>query len=220
MCVGVVRKRQVNCEYCPVGRFVIVHECNQGTGLRLITHVESKFTSPDPVVARCISTTHHEQIKCGGCLAGDSDRQLITTCKYLPTGPGDTEPVAKMRLITEYMVNEGGCCRLRRSIRTFHCDGCPPIRIARTACSQGYRLRHLFFFTRTVQPMHHSVARCVRRSITRKERCTPTPHTLQDERCFDQLTTADCKLLHSSGECEKPTEYTRKLCKRTCRLCS
>ncbi|KAG5443902.1 hypothetical protein CSKR_202890, partial [Clonorchis sinensis] len=217
LCITELMKRRTVCEYCPVGKFSVVHECDEKSGTRHITHVRARLTHDQPPAANgehCVFDVDHEKASCSNCLASQSDRQSITAC--IPVLHGSDQ--AKIKLITEYMVNIHGCCRVRRAERSFYCDGCPPIEVETSPCFNGQRLRHIIFYTRPTVIHAKHPSDCIRRVITRKEHCIPVPHS-HPSNCFDQLSTVDCHSLLSTGQCDENSKVARKLCAKTCGFC-
>ncbi|KAF8567424.1 von Willebrand factor type A domain protein [Paragonimus westermani] len=219
LCTTAVKQRKVNCEFCPVGQFTVVHACNERSGQRHLARVQAQLirntVTGEP---RCEVRVKHDYLRCAGCLAEHSDRQTITACKLSPGGPDEIHPTAKLTVITEYMVNIQGCCRVQRSERTFFCGGCPPTHVEISPCHHGQRFRHIIFFTRPSTGIHKPETGCIRRIITRKEECNPSPHVHQGK-CFDQLTSMDCRSFQLSGGCKVNSEHARKLCQKTCGFC-
>ncbi|CAL8088131.1 unnamed protein product [Calicophoron daubneyi] len=227
-CIALVQKRRVPCEFCPVGRFDVIHECDERTGKRDISHVYAKLSpfhlsSPDRANAlqsqQCSIRVRVDQVNCANCLAGQSDRQSLVPCRKLPMRPDEFEHVYVVQLITEYMVNVDGCCVIKRSVRSFYCDGCPPLHVSRTPCLYGYRLRQLIFYTRPSGIPWRKSTGCIRRVITQKERCH-IPARIGQDGCVDQLTATDCIALRDTGGCRLDSEYARKLCPSTCGFCN
>ncbi|KAA3678695.1 uncharacterized protein DEA37_0010304, partial [Paragonimus westermani] len=185
LCTTAVKQRKVNCEFCPVGQFSVVHACNEQSGQRHLARVKAQLirntVTGEP---RCEVRVKHDYLRCAGCLAEHSDRKMITACKLSPGEPDEIHPTAKLTVITEFMVNIQGCCRVQsqsltslyRSERTFFCGGCPPTRIEISPCHHGQRFRHIIFFTRPSAGIHKPETGCIRRIITRKEECNPSPH--------------------------------------------
>jgi hypothetical protein len=168
---------------------------------------------------QCSIKVQVDRLNCANCLAVNSDRQSLIPCRKLPMRPDEFEHAYVVRLVTDYLVNEDGCCRMKRSTRSFYCDGCPPLHVKRTSCSHGYRLRQLIFYTRPSAVSWSKKVECIQRVITQKERCH-VPARIQKGGCVDQLAAADCIALQSTGGCRLNSEYARKLCPVTCGFCN
>ncbi|THD26309.1 hypothetical protein D915_002931 [Fasciola hepatica] len=226
ICTTVVEKKKVSCEFCPVGRYPVVHGCDEKSGRRRIAHVRAQLV-PGPMLSsvpanmqsqRCAISVQNEMVQCGGCLASESDRKTVLPCRRMPLHQDDSEVMYQLKVITEYMVNDHGCCHVRRSERVFHCDGCPDLQIRTSQCAYGQRLRHFLFFTRPATNYHNQNAPCITHTITRRESCGPELPTAQDG-CMDQLTQTDCLGLRKIGGCKPNSHYARQLCARTCGFC-
>ncbi|KAF6774985.1 hypothetical protein AHF37_07351 [Paragonimus kellicotti] len=135
MCTTAVKQRKINCEFCPVGQFSVVHACNEQSGQRHLARVQAQLIRNTITgEQRCELRVKHDHLPCAGCLAEQSDRQTVTACKLSPGGPDEIQSTAKLTVITEYMVNIQGCCRVQRSERTFFCGDCPPTHIEISPC--------------------------------------------------------------------------------------
>ncbi|VDP90304.1 unnamed protein product [Echinostoma caproni] len=180
ICTTSIEKKKVACEFCPIGQFTVIHECNEASGKRRISHVRAQLVhGPQPQLPnsikiykpRCAISVQNELLPCNGCLASESDRKTVLPCRRRAPHPTDSEPVYQLKVITEYMVNEHGCCHVRRSERVFPCDGCPKMLIGTGPCTHGHRLRYFLFFTRPLTAIHNPETKCIPHTVTRKEPC-------------------------------------------------
>ncbi|CAH8874187.1 unnamed protein product [Trichobilharzia szidati] len=207
------------CEYCPVGSYEFVHNCDKQSDSRIVNQITAKLIQiPSNIDGKpqikCSVQTKNYKFRCGNCLAAYSDKHSISPCKRVAS----SSVPYQINLTTEYVIYEGGCCKTRRTQRQFNCANCPPLKVKRTSCYNGQRLKHIMFFIRpwvssSVQPNE-----CIRKIITRREKCTADYHTSEGE-CRDILSHKDCKVIKQSGGCQISSYEARNLCAKTCRFC-
>ncbi|VDQ02490.1 unnamed protein product [Trichobilharzia regenti] len=104
------------CEYCPVGSYEFVHKCDKQSDSRIVNQITAKLIQiPSNIDGKpqikCSVQTKNYKFRCGNCLAAYSDKYSISPCKRVAS----SSVPYQLSLTTEYVVNEGGCCKTRRS---------------------------------------------------------------------------------------------------------
>ncbi|VDM16626.1 unnamed protein product [Hydatigera taeniaeformis] len=142
-CVSVKHVRVLPCEVCPAQPYELVHSCDPKTETRMIIRVIPLFNSSNS--KKCQLKFTKQALSCKGCMfegAHSIERNSVSPCKRLPNG------THRLVLRTEYVVSEDGCCKIRKSLRSFPCVGCPKPRVSLSKCLGGWQLKITTFFTR------------------------------------------------------------------------
>ncbi|BHF74423.1 hypothetical protein SprV_0501750900 [Sparganum proliferum] len=175
-CVASKEAKTVVCDRCPVGNFELVTPCDKASKkrqlIRISAVVSSAKTSAKP--PSCRFKVRKQELDCHGCTFADgegAERQSISACQLTANN--------KFRLAVrkEYMVNNSGCCEIRRSYRLFPCKGCPKAHSTTSKCVDNFRLRRIVFYTRPSTGKFsndkHPIPAplCLRHVIVEKESC-------------------------------------------------
>ncbi|KAM7536384.1 hypothetical protein Aperf_G00000083322 [Anoplocephala perfoliata] len=207
------------CEVCPAKPYELVQSCNPKTESRLLIHVSSAIHSSNPT--KCDLKLSKKELSCQGCMfeSGHSiERSSISRCKKLQDG--------KYRLIlrTEYVVSENGCCKIRKSYRSFPCLGCAEPKVGYSECLDGWQMRAVVFFTRpstgkfSGEDKKIPPSACFKHVISTKERCFTTTIDPKSN-CSDLLGLRECQEFKSNGQCFGEPEMAQKLCAKQCNIC-
>ncbi|CAH8657077.1 unnamed protein product [Schistosoma margrebowiei] len=224
ICIIEVKKRLSICEYCPIGTFEHVHECDKLTKSRTVNKITAKLIKISPNIDgkprfECSIQTKNFKFDCGKCLAAYRNKYSITSCKQYPMKSAQMKSVYQLNLITEYVISENGCCRTKRTERRFNCENCPLPRIKHSPCYNNQRLKHIIFYTRPWVTSSLKPNECIQRTITKREKCS-VDHRLPKDECRDSLTRMDCSVLKQSRKCHLNSEEARSLCAKTCGFCN
>ncbi|CAH8586237.1 unnamed protein product [Schistosoma turkestanicum] len=223
ICFIEIKMRLSVCEYCPIGTFEYVHKCNKLTRSRTINQITAQLiTIPSKINGKpqfkCSIQTKNYKFECGKCLAAYRDKYSITSCKKLTVESTPMKSVYQLNLITEYVVDENGCCRTKRTERRFNCVNCPSPRIKLSPCYNKQRLKHIIFYTRPWVTSSLKPSECIQQIITKRERCS-IDHQFPKDECRDSLTLMDCGVFKQSRKCHLNSEEARSLCAKTCGFC-
>ncbi|KAH9281574.1 hypothetical protein ECG_05506 [Echinococcus granulosus] len=218
-CVSTKHVRVFPCEVCPAQPYELIQPCDPKTEARLVVHVIPVFNSSNP--NKCKLKVSKKALSCKDCMfegAHSIERSSVSSCKKRGNG------THRQVLRTEYVVNEDGCCKIRRSLRSFPCVGCPAPRVSLSKCLGGWQLRTIIFFTRPTTGKFSDEGKgipssaCFRHVISTKERCIVT-ETNRKSGCTDLLGSRECREFKDGDLCLGNPEIARKLCARQCNLC-
>ncbi|BHF74425.1 hypothetical protein SprV_0501751100 [Sparganum proliferum] len=221
-CVASKEAKTVVCDRCPVGNFELVTPCDKASKkrqlIRISAVVSSAKTSAKP--PSCRFKLRKQELDCHGCTFADgegAERQSISACQLTANN--------KFRLAVrkEYMVNNSGCCEIRRSYRLFPCKGCPKAHSTTSKCVDNFRLRRIVFYTRPStgkfsddkHPIPASL--CLRHVIVEKESCIQQLEETKD--CTDLIGRAGCEEFKHLNHCTTRPHAARVLCAKACGLC-
>ncbi|CAH8655998.1 unnamed protein product [Schistosoma curassoni] len=224
ICIIEVKKRLSICEYCPIGTFEHVRECDKLTRSRTVNKITAQLVKISPNIDgkprfECSIQTKNFKFDCGKCLAAYRNKYSITSCKRYPMKSAQMKSVYQLNLITEYVISENGCCRTKRTERRFNCENCPLPQIKHSPCYNKQRLKHIIFYTRPWVTSSLKPNECIQRTITKREKCS-VDHRLPKDECRDSLTRMDCTVLKQSRKCRLNSEEARSLCAKTCGFCN
>ncbi|XP_018654921.1 putative von Willebrand factor type A domain-containing protein [Schistosoma mansoni] len=177
ICIIEMKKYLSICEYCPIGTFEYVRECDKLTRSRSVDQITARLIKISPNINgkprfECSIQTKNYKFECGNCLAAYRNKYSITSCRKLPMKSAQMKTVYQLNLITEYVVSVNGCCKTKRTERRFNCENCSSPRIKYSPCYNKQRLKHIIFYTRPWVTSSLKPGECIQRTITRREKCT------------------------------------------------
>nr|VZI11113.1 unnamed protein product [Spirometra erinaceieuropaei] len=222
-CVASKEAKTVVCDRCPVGNFELVTPCDKASKKRQLIRISAvvssaKMSAKPP---SCRFKVQKQELDCQGCTFADgegAERQSISACQLTASN--------KFRLAVrkEYMVNNSGCCEIRRSYRLFPCKGCPKAHSTTSKCVDNFRLRRIVFYTRPStgkfrddkHPIPASL--CLRHVIVEKESCIQQLEESKAD-CTDLIGRAGCEEFKHLNHCTTRPHAARVLCAKACGLC-
>ncbi|VDN96742.1 unnamed protein product [Rodentolepis nana] len=217
-----ISKRYVSvvpCEVCPANPYEIVQSCNPRTESRLLIRVNPVQNLNNP--AKCNLKISKREVSCKDCMFEDGrsiERSTISKCKRRKNGN------YRLFLKTEYAVSVNGCCKLRKSYRSFPCLGCPKPKIGHSKCLGGWQMRTIIFFVRpstgkfSDETKNIPSSACFRHIISTKERCVSFK-THHNSNCTNLLGLTECQEFKNGGNCASEPRMAWKLCAKQCKMC-
>ncbi|VDN31108.1 unnamed protein product [Dibothriocephalus latus] len=114
-CVVIKEAQTILCDRCPVGSFEIITPCDKASKKRQLIRITAavnlaKISGKPP---SCRFKMRKQELNCQGCTFADgesAEKQSISACQLTAS--------KKFRLAVrkEYMVNNNGCCEIRRHV--------------------------------------------------------------------------------------------------------
>uniref|UniRef100_A0A158QEB2 VWFA domain-containing protein n=1 Tax=Hymenolepis diminuta TaxID=6216 RepID=A0A158QEB2_HYMDI len=218
-CTSIRHANVIPCEFCPAKPYVIVQSCNSKTESRLLIRVNPVQNLNNP--AKCNLKISKKEVSCKDCMFDDGysiEHSTISKCKKRKDGN------YRLFLKTEYAVSVNGCCKLRKSYRSFPCLGCPKPKIGRSNCLGGWQMKTIVFFVRpstgkfSDETKNIPPSTCFRHIISTKERCVSVK-TYHDSNCTNFLGLIECQDFKNEGQCATNTRMALKLCAKQCNMC-